>query len=148
MDLRMDSGQRLYVFGLMSAKTGMAFQARIAAALAVIVQGLTITSSPGEIPIAPTAATSPEVHELKEMACLVSNRLAHSSSNFLTVTRKTDRSRTEETRQLPDSRIRLLSSPPIRFEGVKDSVIIGPPRRARGLEMLLMDNQKSECNLS
>jgi hypothetical protein len=38
---RADSEQRLKVSLLISAKTGIAFQARIAAALAVMVQGLT-----------------------------------------------------------------------------------------------------------
>ena len=39
--LRTESGQRLKVSLLISAKTGIAFQARMAAALAVMVQGLT-----------------------------------------------------------------------------------------------------------
>ena len=36
-------------------------QCNIDVAVATIVHGVTITSSPGSIPIAPTAATSPEV---------------------------------------------------------------------------------------
>ena len=65
-----ETGSRQKVSRSMSANTGMAFQCRMAVALAAMVQGLTITSSPGSMPTAPTAATKPEVHELKVTACL------------------------------------------------------------------------------
>ena len=72
-----DFGSRQNVFLSMSAKTGIAFQCNIAVALALIVHGLTITSSPGSIPIAPMAAISPEVHELTTMACLTLKNASH-----------------------------------------------------------------------
>ena len=59
--LRICSGDILYVIGSISAKTGMQFQCKIAVAEATIVHGLTIISSPGCTPIAPTAAIRPEV---------------------------------------------------------------------------------------
>ena len=51
-----------------------------AMAVADIVKGGTTTSSPGEIPAAPTAAMSPEVAELTDTACLLPKRSAHRAS--------------------------------------------------------------------
>jgi len=66
----------------MSANTGIAFQHRIAVAEAHIVQGLTITSSPGLIPAAPMATISPDVAELTVTACVTLNSLSLSRSNY------------------------------------------------------------------
>ena len=71
-------------FGILDSKSlsistniGIAFQCNIAVALALIVHGVTIISSPGSIPIAPTAAISPEVHELTVTACLTPKYFSH-----------------------------------------------------------------------
>ena len=48
----------------------IAFQCRIDVALAHIVQGLTIISSPGEISKAPTEHINPDVQEFTEIAYL------------------------------------------------------------------------------
>ena len=62
-------GSKLNVSLSMSAKTGIAFQCKIDVAVAHIVNGEVIISSPGSIPIDPTAAISPEVQELTVIAC-------------------------------------------------------------------------------
>ncbi len=54
----------------MSAKTGIPFQCNIAVTVAHIVHGVTMTSSPGSMPIAPTAAIKPDVQEFTDMQCL------------------------------------------------------------------------------
>ena len=48
----------------------MLFQCKIAVAVAHIVQGGTIISLQGSIPIAPTAVTNTDVQEFMVMACL------------------------------------------------------------------------------
>ena len=53
---------------------------RIAVAEADIVQVLTITSSPGSRPRAPTAAIKPEVQEFTEIACFTLKNSANSAS--------------------------------------------------------------------
>src|SRR5204862_2256529 len=68
----------------MSANTGMAFHTRIAVAVAAMLHGVTMTSAPGLMPAAPTAAISPDVAELTETACATPNDSAHASSNALT----------------------------------------------------------------
>ena len=52
-----------YVLGSTSAKTGMAFQVKIAAAHAVIVILGNMISSPGSISNEPTQQTKPELQE-------------------------------------------------------------------------------------
>ena len=79
-----ETGSRQKVSGSISAKIGIAFQCRMAVALAHIVHGVTITSSPGSIPIAPTAAISPDVQEFTVTACLTPKRLSQSRSNSWT----------------------------------------------------------------
>ena len=56
----------------------------MAVAVALMVQGVVITSSPGSIPIAPTAQTSPLVQELTEIACLTPNFLLNLFSSAFT----------------------------------------------------------------
>src|SRR5262245_30497237 len=63
-----DIGSRQKVSASMSANTGMPAQCTTAVALAHIVHGLTITSSPGSSPIAPTAAINPDVAEFTLIA--------------------------------------------------------------------------------
>ena len=70
--------------GSISTKTGIAFQCKIAVAVADIVQGQTKTSSPGSTSIAPIAHIRPEVQELTEIACLTPKYLQIFFSNFLT----------------------------------------------------------------
>ena len=50
-------------------------------ALALIVQGLTMTSSPGSIPIAPIAAISPDVAEFTVTARLTPKYVSQLRSN-------------------------------------------------------------------
>ena len=61
-------GSMQKVFSSISAKTGMQFQCNIAVAVAHIVHGVTMISSPGSTLRLPTAAINPEVHELTEIA--------------------------------------------------------------------------------
>ena len=70
--------------GSMSAKIGIPFQWIIAIAVALMVQGVVITSSPGSSPIEPTAQISPLVHELTEIACLTPNFLLNLLSSAFT----------------------------------------------------------------
>ena len=62
------AGSMLKVARSMSANTGMPFQCRMQVAVAAMVQGVVMTSSPGSMPIAPTAASRPEVQEFTAMA--------------------------------------------------------------------------------
>ena len=78
-------GSKLKVWGSISAKTGIAFQCKIAVAVAHIVHGVTITSSPGWIPIAPTAAVRPDDQEFTVTACLTPKNCSQSRSNSLTL---------------------------------------------------------------
>ena len=68
----------------MSANTGIAFQCKIAVALALIVHGVTMISSPGSIPMAPTAEIRPDVQEFTVTACFTPKYSAHFLSNSLT----------------------------------------------------------------
>ena len=52
--------------------------------MADIVQGVTITSSPGRIPVAPTQHINPEVHELTTIACFTLKKFCKFFSNNLT----------------------------------------------------------------
>ena len=61
-------GSRQKVSSSMSANTGIAFHCSIDVAVAHIVQGLTIISSPGSISSAPTAQIKPEVQEFTTIA--------------------------------------------------------------------------------
>ena len=80
--LFIDSGHKLKVLGSISANTGIAFQCNIAVAVAHILHGVTITSSPGSMPTAPTAAIKPEVHELTVTACFTLKYFSQFLSNF------------------------------------------------------------------
>jgi hypothetical protein len=68
----------------MSANTGTAFCRTIAAALADIVNGETMTSSPGPSPAAATATCSPVVAELTVTACAQPSRSANARSHAWT----------------------------------------------------------------
>ena len=80
-----DFGQILNVSGSISANIGIAFHCKIAVAVALIVHGVVIISSPGSIPIAPIAASRPEVHELTVTACLTLKYSSHFLSNSWTL---------------------------------------------------------------
>ena len=62
------SGLIQNVLWSISAKTGIAFQCKIAVAQAHIVHGVVIISSPGSISNAPIDAIKPDVHELSVIA--------------------------------------------------------------------------------
>ena len=63
-----DAGSSPYVWLSTSANTGIAFCATIVAAVADIVYGDTITSSPGSISAAASATCSPVVAEFTAIA--------------------------------------------------------------------------------
>src|SRR5687767_6390613 len=79
-----DTGSKQNVSASISANTGIAFHCRIDVAVAHIVHGLTMTSSPGSIPIAPTAAMRPDVHELTLTACFTPKEDSQNRSNSCT----------------------------------------------------------------
>ena len=66
----------------MSTKTGIAFQCNIAAAVAVIVHGLTKISSPGSMSKLPTAIEIPDVQELTTIACFTLKKFLIFVQNF------------------------------------------------------------------
>jgi len=69
MFFSIDTGLRLNVSSSISANTGIAFHIKIDVAEALIDHGLTITSSPGSIPIEPNAVIKPDVLEFTVTAC-------------------------------------------------------------------------------
>ena len=131
-----DAGSRQKVSGSMSANTGMAFQCSIAVALAHIVHGLTMISSPGSMPTAPTAATNPEVQELTVTACLTPKYDSHARSNSRTFgpPRKSSCQAPMNWESTPDSTTALAastSSLPIELYRESACPIVRlPPKRA------------------
>ena len=76
------AGERVKVSSVMSANMGTALFTTTAVAVAVIVQGVVMTSSPGPTPAAPTAAISPLVAEFTLTACRTPKYSAHSFSKL------------------------------------------------------------------
>ena len=79
-----ESREIVKVFGSTSAKTGIAFQCKTAAAQAVIVNVGNIISSPGSMSIAPTQQVSPELQELTAATYLTLKYSDQFFSNLLT----------------------------------------------------------------
>ena len=80
-----DSGSRPYVVSSMSAKTGTAPCISIDDAVADIVKGEVITSSPGPMPALDTAACAADVAELNEIACFTPKNFFYLLLHFFNI---------------------------------------------------------------